>query len=372
MAGATRNESKIYIADAGSGKGYLASRLTLDYGLNVLGIDWNPQLEKNSLSHFDKLQQRWAGMQKRAAEAIENPAMKTGKPRRRSVGVQDRNLFSKDSSNENYQTVSHRIDSDTNVLELLRQEFSTEDAVPVRVILSGLHTCGDLSPTCIRLFTTDEHISDLCNIGCCYHLITEKFDTLTRMKLAGQQPQEKSFTNSESGTFGFPMSKFLKIRKVSLGRNARMVACQSLPRLVEQQEEPHCNLFYRALLEVLVRRKHPNSRDEIEVGRIKSCKTFVEYAEKCGKKNPAADFSDWAIEDIEMISEQYADKEVFLHLYHLMRVALAPVIETIILLDRILYLKELEAEGANINSFIVKFFDDVISPRCYGIIATKN
>lgn len=40
--------------------------------------------------------------------------------------------------------------------------------------LVGLHACGDLTVTALRLFTDLPAITALCVVGCCYHHITEK------------------------------------------------------------------------------------------------------------------------------------------------------------------------------------------------------
>jgi len=45
-----------YIVDAGDGKGYLSSRLALQYGHRVLGIDANAENTQNALSRNRKLQ----------------------------------------------------------------------------------------------------------------------------------------------------------------------------------------------------------------------------------------------------------------------------------------------------------------------------
>ena len=40
--------------------------------------------------------------------------------------------------------------------------------------LIGLHTCGDLGSTALRLFTDISNANALCMVGCCYHHITEQ------------------------------------------------------------------------------------------------------------------------------------------------------------------------------------------------------
>lgn len=38
----------------------------------------------------------------------------------------------------------------------------------------GLHTCGDLASSTLRLFTAKPEIKAVCSVGCCYHLLSEE------------------------------------------------------------------------------------------------------------------------------------------------------------------------------------------------------
>lgn len=40
----------------------------------------------------------------------------------------------------------------------------------------GLHTCGDLAPNTLRIFTSESEIKGVCSVGCCYHLLSEEFE----------------------------------------------------------------------------------------------------------------------------------------------------------------------------------------------------
>lgn len=40
----------------------------------------------------------------------------------------------------------------------------------------GLHTCGDLAPNTLRIFTSNSEIKGVCSVGCCYHLLSEEFE----------------------------------------------------------------------------------------------------------------------------------------------------------------------------------------------------
>lgn len=155
-------------------------------------------------------------------------------------------------------------------------------------------------------------------------------------------------------------------QEFDLGRNARMLACQSLSRSVAKSELPSSTLFYRALLEVLIVKQNSELKNCIQVGRMKNCNTFEDYYRMCNERvNLNIDTDTY-----EMITlcKSFAYEGELLKLFYLIRMTFAPILETLILLDRLLYLKENGLE----RSFLVKLFDPVISPRCYGIIALKE
>ncbi|KAF7461785.1 hypothetical protein GHT09_014062 [Marmota monax] len=67
--------------------------------------------------------------------------------------------------------------------------------------------------------------------------------------------------------------------------------------------------------------------------------------------------------------EKYKPRMNELEAFNMLKVFLAPCIETLILLDRLCYLKEQEDIAW---SALVKLFDPVKSPRCYAVIALKK
>ena len=51
-----------------------------------------------------------------------------------------------------------------------------QDVDDIGIMLTGLHTCGDLASSMLELFVTNSDIKSLCSVGCCYHLLSEEFD----------------------------------------------------------------------------------------------------------------------------------------------------------------------------------------------------
>lgn len=280
-------------------------------------------------------------------------------------------------TNDNYKNATHFITPQTDFIKLFGDNFNMHaDEVP-GLCLSGLHTCGNLASSCLRIFSENKQIEAVCNIGCCYHLLNEQFSQFVYRSIRRERSPDsvkrqvcEPTEDVAEQSFGFPMSEYLVERKTKLGRNARMVACQSVHRVVDRKELPSDHLFFRALLEVLIQRKCPQYEDRIEVGRMKQCHTFAEYARKAAKRNPALQFDDLTDHELEALYDEFKDERPRLDVYYLMRVSIAAVVEGLIMLDRFLYLKELE-RGKGM-SHLVRFFDPVVSPRCYGLIAMKH
>ncbi|KAH8398964.1 hypothetical protein KR222_004294 [Zaprionus bogoriensis] len=351
-AAAGDGSNACHIVDAGDGKGYLSSRLALQYGHRVLGIDANTSNTENALSRNRKLQRAWNGLTERAE--LQNQGIT---PTRRGKKATPRVATIVPPSLENYKTTARFITTELQLSALLRERFA--DAVDPRICLTGLHTCGNLAATCLQVFHAQHACRILCNVGCCYHLLRERFsqqEFFGNKALMGQQTDD-----------GFPLSQHLRQRQVRLGRNARMLAAQSMERTIAAKELPNITLFYRALLEVLVCRHAPQLKNELQVGKVRKFDSFPEYVQKCAQKLNA----DWlaAVGDQELheLLQRHEQDRQFLALFYLLRMSFAPVLESVILLDRLLYLRELGYE----QSYLIDLFDAVISPRHFAIVAIK-
>lgn len=284
-----------------------------------------------------------------------------------------------------YKAITHFITDQTDFLRLVYDNDLVAPTTHPAICLSGLHTCGDLAPSCLRMFQQSSQIEAICNIGCCYNNLSEQFAHPADATIPSERyrmyegnivpimlPEPDA---DENRVFGFPMSRYLVERGYALGRNARMLAVQPIHRTVDAMESPHDNLFYRALLEVLIVQEYPNLRNAIHVGRIKKCASFVDYVRKCSKRMTMLDFSHIGDDDIDTFYQQNMPHIKRLSVFHLIRLSLAPIIEAVILLDRLLYLHDgtntSDEPPISMSVHLIKFFDSILSPRCYGIVAFK-
>ncbi|KAG5830871.1 hypothetical protein ANANG_G00315140 [Anguilla anguilla] len=222
-------------------------------------------------------------------------------------------------------------------------------------LLVGLHTCGDLAPSTLRMFTAKPELRAVCSVGCCYHLLSEEFDP--------------SATECPTSQWGFPMSKHLRDLAWFCGRNARMSACLALERVSAGGGLPSESLFYRAVLHVILRDHYAAFKSEKRVGNVYSkSASFLDYVRRALRKLglDGSKISDCLIQGYH---EKYSPRKQEMQAFNMLKVSLAPCIEALILLDRLCYLKEQEN---TCFSAVVPLFDPLMSPRCYGILALKN
>lgn len=329
------------IVDVGDGKGYLSSRLSLEFKLKVLGIDGNQQNTKEAVKRNQRLSKTWNALVKKEAK-------------KKNVEVE------MDSQhNDLYKTTSKMIFAETNLEELAEKVFPGENLD--NLCLVGLHTCGNLASNSLKQFVKNEKIKLLCSVGCCYHLLYEEFET----DFFNDEVREMH----ESDEAGFPMSNFLREKKFHLGRNGRMLAAQCFERVIANKNPPDESLFYRALFEKILREKWSKDGTKLKVlklGKIKF-KSFEEYFRK-GCRKFDIDMMEISSDKIEELIEEFDHERHLIKINYFIRLLNAKIIETLILLDRYLYLLENNVD----NVFLVKIFDPVISPRNYGFIAMKN
>ncbi|XP_061376922.1 probable methyltransferase-like protein 25 [Danaus plexippus] len=327
-----------HCVEAGGGKGNLPVALSLSYHLPSLTIDCNPIAVNNGEKRVKIIQKQWHAISKKVKDGSKHLA---------SDGIET-NL---------HRFAAAYITTDTDFARLVREKYP-EYSGDVKLLLTGLHTCGNLGPDSLVIFTTNPSISSLFNVPCCYHLLTEDvdvelFDVFQR------------YGDGCGGSKGFPMSEGLK--GYNLGRNARMLAAQSIHRVVYNKQIPDKGLLYRALIQVIIKQRLPGL--PVSEGKLKGisskCQNFDDYA-----KMADAILKIGVDQNSEIFLEVQKDIDVKwkkIVMFYLLRLCLAQVIENVILLDRLLFL----LENGFQKCFLVKLFDPVTSPRCHGLVAVR-
>ncbi|XP_028610399.1 methyltransferase-like protein 25 isoform X3 [Grammomys surdaster] len=358
------------VIDMGSGKGYLSSFLSLKYGLNVYGIDSSNTNTHGAKERNRKLKKHWNlyHSQSRAESRADASGLPLKMPKELEVQKEDaiepassqvrntevsglrkerRNATSRARDSSIYSPLTSFITADSQLHDIIED---LEDCLMV-----GLHTCGDLAPNTLRIFASKAEVKGVCSVGCCYHLLSEEFEN-----------QHKGYAKEK---WGFPMCHYLKEERWRCGRNARMSVCLALERVAVGQGLPTESLFYRAVLQNIIKDHYGISKCEQHVGKIYSkCSSFLEYV-RMSLRKLGLDECKVSEEIVMDYYEKYKPRMNELEAFNMLKVVLAPCIETLILLDRLCYLKEQEDIAW---SALVKLFDPVQSPRCYAVIALKK
>ncbi|XP_063385373.1 probable methyltransferase-like protein 25 [Cydia fagiglandana] len=310
--------------EAGGGRGHLLVTASHGYKLRCLTVDCDRTSLASAEARGKIIQKQW--------HAISN----TG-----SRGTEHLHRFAQLFVTEN-----------TDLATVVKESFPEIAHKDVNVMLTGLHTCGDLGPSSLRIFACQPTTSAVFNVPCCYHLLSEEIKESTLFD---------DFQGASGA--GFPMSEHL--RGFTLGRNARMLSAQSLERVAAKRQLPARSLLYRAMLQAIIKKHKPDF--VLTEGRLKrvgaKSRNFEEYFK-------IAD----SILKLDLVHTLPADSLTVadcqwkhMVLFYLIRLCLAQVIESLILFDRLLFLKE---NGFN-NTFLVKLFDPVLSPRCHSIVAIR-
>lgn len=94
-------------------------------------------------------------------------ALECDDQRVQSAKERQKKLFPKSINDVKY--VSHFITESS--MDFIKERITTEFNIPghVRIVLIGLHACGDLSVTALKLATNESCVKGLVIMPCCYH-----------------------------------------------------------------------------------------------------------------------------------------------------------------------------------------------------------
>ena len=140
------------VLDIGSGAGHLSRYLCYNNKLQVACVDGNDKLTNSAKKFDEQLQFTVDKMMKRGDNSLDLP--------RAPVHV----------------TAHIAPDMDLGSFhQILRDKFSINNPDQLKYGILGLHTCGDLGPVLLRMFTQDSDAVMVNSVGCCYMKIKENF-----------------------------------------------------------------------------------------------------------------------------------------------------------------------------------------------------
>ncbi|XP_068585972.1 methyltransferase-like protein 25B [Cebidichthys violaceus] len=250
-------------------------------------------------------------------------------------------------------------------VQSVRQEGAGPDRGHPDFVLTGLHACGDLSATLLRHFVNCPHVRAITSVACCYMKITTKENPAPPGLVPAAQPPDQDADPSE---FGYPMSSWVGgLPGHRLSYKAREGACHAVEDYARRLREggealrTHC---YRATLETFIADTRPDLRRAgIQTIKKAHLLPFTEYARLGLARVGLPPGLPLDPEQVEAMLEQQGRVVVYFSLALL----LAPVVETLVLLDRMIYLQE-----NGVDSQLVPLFDPNFSPRNFVLVALKS
>ncbi|KAK3136993.1 hypothetical protein QOZ80_5BG0446220 [Eleusine coracana subsp. coracana] len=386
------------VVDVGSGQGYLAQALSFEYRLPVVAIDASSHHASVTNARAERIKKHYA------AKCVENQQLNV--PRTVTCHVLSSDTLAavtldacKDDNGEH----------ETKTCSDKKSQIQEPNHSCPPLILAGLHACGDLSVNMLRVFVSCEQVKALVSVGCCYNLLSED-------------------CCEDTNNFpGFPMSKAAKLSDLMLGKSIRDLACQSAERWRSLTKDIAIQNFdihaFRAAFQMVLEKFFPEiSKLSPSIGRqgkalrrqklqkvvesqmkkaenvsystlkeqnvnvdgvdtsiygVESRPTDI-YNDECRKFSLFRDYTIsgfgrlgcGSVEDASLLEiwKGVLPFAEYIGPFWCLRAALGPVVETYILLDRLLFLQE---HGDLAEAFLFPIFDPTLSPRNMAIIAWK-
>ncbi|MCJ1245686.1 hypothetical protein MMC30_002890 [Trapelia coarctata] len=307
-------------------------------------------------------------------------------------------------------TVDNNADAATDVVLQSGHQVSLSDSIPAdpRLMVISLHSCGNLTHHGLRSLVLNESVKAVAMVGCCYNLVTERLGPPTHKlpPLRARNPRLDE-TGSACDPQGFPMSERMATYKhrseegVRLNITARMMAVQApLNWTAMDCEDFFTRHFFRALLQRIfldlgivqqpvtpdhvVRggssRGWSGGGEPIIIGSLrKACyASFPAYVRGATKKLEDETERGMLIkermsglkdDEILEYEQTYRHKRHELSLIWSLMAFSATLVESVIVVDRWLYLKEQKEVQ---DCWVQTVFDYAQSPRNLVVVGIKR
>ncbi|XP_059613157.1 methyltransferase-like protein 25B [Phlebotomus argentipes] len=314
-----------YLVDVGGGLGHLSRVLAFGHGKKVCCVERQDSLNIQARvldDQFLRFAKKY--LQSEEYEALHSPT--------------HLNL-----------SISADLDAKSFVKHLKAEVFGVTDKGDFTLGIVGLHPCGDLGPILLNMFRECSEVKFIAVVGCCY------------MKLTGD---------------GYPLSEHLRKVKVKrperviLSYEAREVACHAMEMYEERLSQGLYDDLkihaYRSALERIIVKKWPDLKHTgLKSVKYRDCSSFREYCRK-------------AVAKLQLILPEAGPEEIKdcmewekVAIFYTFRLMLAPLVESVILTDRMLFLRENLPRTVTSSCDTVAVFDPRLSPRNHIVIATK-
>ncbi|XP_069805871.1 methyltransferase-like protein 25B [Dendropsophus ebraccatus] len=372
-----------HVVDIGSGQGHLSRVLSFSQGLNVTAVEADHNLVSmaTKFDHDLIYMLKKKRMRPTKSSAYDITIIKSSTPPRHVLACVD-----PQASWEEFVTqLADRKETETNADEssfcasfTRSQEFVNPAADSCRsvssldhchssqldnFILTGLHACGDLSVAMLRHFARCPYIAGITSVACCYMKLTTCEVPQPPGVLAPSHQCDPHLRQ-----YGYPVSCWVSgLPGHKLSYKSREVACHAVEDYIERLKGEsdilriHC---YRAVLETVIRGIAPTMiRAGVQTIKNAHKLPFNEYA-KQGLQRVGLDPD--TVYNTTLVDDMLAQHQKVVSFFSL-ALLLAPLVETLILLDRMIFLQE---QGFHCE--VIPLFKPEFSPRNLVLVAAKG
>lgn len=353
-----------HVVDYGSGQAYLSRTVAKKYGHNVVGIE-SRTVNIDGAKRLDK--------------AFDNVAVRKLKRKfKQEAKMSEQEKRCKEGECEDVHTAGslqyvQTFISDGNIDEVVTAIPETGPAQPKSLLLTSLHSCGNLVHHALSAFKDTPSVRAVALVGCCYNLLTEK-NGKTFKHPSLRNPHPRLIATSTAGDpQGFPISATLTEKNVQLNITARSMACQAPQNWTsDSSADFFLRHFYRALLQRIFLDKGMidiASSDPVIIGSLRkpSYESFPAYVAAAITKMGWEERCKISNEEAESYLERFIERKKELSVVWSLMAFSAGIMESIIVVDRWLYLREMGCTQA----WVEAAFEHSESPRNFVVVGVR-
>lgn len=342
------------VVDIGSGKGYISQAVQHLLGYDVIGVEGSEDQHQKAKARAEKTQHR------------------VGK-KYLDIDYHHESQFYPIHFHIDYDVDSQQFD------DVMKHTRTSDDQ---RVCMMSLHACGDLSPMILNLFSHWDRANVLVNVGCCYQKIQVHNDSSLGFPLSNAVKGLIQKYELKPLNYFLEVSTYLSAEWDSLDQEGLD------SRLKKISYRSHLDEILHNVVSPMIKEKYECSSMTYHVQKMKSASKFkdiqtyissalervkltLNFADgKPSTKLLLKDTEDWSsLKDylyIEAINS-YKDSDLTCICgFMALQLLLAPVAESLVMLDRYYYLKE-----QNVKAYLIPIFDLELSPRNIAIVGIK-
>ncbi|XP_050219196.1 uncharacterized protein LOC126669700 isoform X3 [Mercurialis annua] len=400
------------IVDVGAGQGYLAQVLSFQYDHSVVAIDASSHHGRVTEMRAERIKKHYAAQMRKYDSG------------NRVLNI-PKTITCRIMSNDILKALTG---APVNVNEIKQQELSWQGAESnASFVLAGLHACGDLSVNMVMTFLECKEIKAIVSIGCCYNLLSEEcsdavyshcgFPMSLGVKSAGislgknlrdlacQSADRWRSLDEDAGLQNLELHAFraafqMVLQKYypdvlkespSIGRQGKTMRRQRQRRAMHSALHHGQNKLstspQSSNMEQICFSPQPavSKSDNISASVLGIDASLHKGIIRCKKdesdekylqfeKFSTSGLSRLGLKPLQEIHlhEIWKEVEPFAELigcFWSLRAAFGPILETLILLDRLLFLQE---QGSSIEAKMFPIFNPILSPRNLAIIAKRK